>query len=33
MSAFPDAPVAPTTFMEEVVPRLFADSERPLELA
>lgn len=33
MSAFPDAPVPPATFMEEVVPQLFAASEPPPDLA
>ncbi len=33
MSSFPDAPVSPTTFMEEVVPRLFAEVQQPPELA
>jgi len=32
MSSFPDAPVPPSTFMEEVVPQLFSASERPAEL-
>ena len=33
MSTFPDSPVAPSTFMEEVIPALFAASESPPELA
>jgi len=33
MSTFPDDPVPPATFMEEVVPALFAASERPPELS
>jgi hypothetical protein len=32
MSTFPDAPVSPATFMEEVVPRLFEAGDRPPEL-
>ncbi len=33
MPSFPDAPVSPATFMEEVVPRLFSEVEHPPELA